>query len=92
MIVIERDGFGVKLVDVRRLGVGVAVASEIAVALVIRDDEDDVRWGCGQARNPETGAEDESEDESSHDVEGLVTESKRRCLAESWHGGVGSQE
>jgi len=48
VVVVEGDGLGVELVDVGSLDPGVAIAGEVAVALVVGDDEDDVgllRWG-----------------------------------------------
>ena len=38
----------VELVEVRGVGVGVAVAGEVAVGEVVCDDDDDVGWPVGR--------------------------------------------
>ena len=53
VVVGEDGGLGVEFVDVWGLDDGVAVAGEVAVALVIGDDEDDVRFVLRGGRNGE---------------------------------------
>ena len=66
VIVVEGDGLGVQGVQVRSFDPGVTVAAEIAVALVVGDDEDDVGFPGSRTRAPEPGTEEESEDEGAH--------------------------
>ena len=47
MVVGEDGGLGVEFVEVGGLDDGIAVAGEVAVALVIGDDDDDVGAGLG---------------------------------------------
>jgi len=53
----EHQSFQREPIDVRRRVVALAVAADVAVAQVVRQDEDDVRFdGLSQARTTETGS------------------------------------
>ena len=45
VIVAKAHGSAVKTIDVRRLDCAVSVASEIAIALVVREDKDNIGSG-----------------------------------------------
>ena len=47
MVVLESNCFGIELIKVRSLEDRITMARKIAVALVIRDDNDDVGLGVG---------------------------------------------
>jgi hypothetical protein len=67
MVVVESHGLRVKLVEVWGPGPGVPVATEIAIALVVGDDEDDVRPVSGKTGSPESKAQEESDNEEAHE-------------------------
>ncbi len=43
----EPNALTVKLVEDRSFDHGISVRCDFAVTLIIRDDDDDVRFGCG---------------------------------------------
>ena len=44
VVVVEGNGLGVQGVEVRSLDPGVTVTAEVAIALVVGDNEDDIRF------------------------------------------------
>ena len=71
---------GVELVDVGRLGVGVPIAAEVAVALVVGDDEDDIWLVRGRGRSPEGGGQEERKEEAFHECGNLLRSEERVVL------------
>ena len=47
VVVVEGDATGGKGIEIRRDGIGVAVASHADARLVIGEEEDDIWWACG---------------------------------------------
>ena len=65
MIVRQVGGLGGKLVDVRSLENRIACMAEIAVALIVSDDENNVRaFGSRKGERQKQGAEQEFHGES----------------------------
>ena len=60
----EANAFGVELVEVGRLNEGIALAAQIAVALVIGQDQDDV--GTVLRQDPAGHQEEQSNDQVTH--------------------------
>lgn len=73
MVVVEGHRLGMEIVDVRRLDIGVAVAAEVAVALVVGDHEHDVGLRS-RSEEGEASCEEEGEDETLHVLDGILDE------------------
>ena len=70
MVVLQPDGFARELVQVRRLDDGISGESQVPIALVVGNDQDDIgRVICSGSQDPEGADTNQGKEKPCHRLE-----------------------